>query len=67
MSSWTITKLYNAMQKDLLLCGSDFERSMVRAICGPEIRLLAASKTTPLSDNELQIAKSFGYKENGNA
>jgi hypothetical protein len=55
------------MQKDLLLCGSDFERSMVRAICGPEIRLLAASKTTPLSDNELQIAKSFGYKENGNA
>jgi hypothetical protein len=52
------------MQKDLLLCGSDFERSMVRAICGPEIRMLAASQKKPLSDNEAQIAKSFGYKEN---
>ena len=37
---WTVAQLEREMIKDLALCQSDFERGMVRAICGKEIRNL---------------------------
>jgi hypothetical protein len=63
-NEWTITGLKQAMLADLAACHSDFERSMVKAIGGREIRekaadLAAVRKLTPA---ETAIAAEFGYR-----
>jgi hypothetical protein len=64
MQPWTVKQLYEAMQRDIQSCQSPFEVSMVKAICGKEIRefaqsLAAVRKLTPA---ELAIAQQFGYR-----
>lgn len=64
MKPWTIKQLYEAMQKDLLSCNNAFERSMVKAIGGKEIREKAIewSKERKLTPVEVAIASEFGYR-----
>ena len=64
MKHWTIKQLNDAMQKDLMACHTDFERSMVKAICGKEIREKAIewSKTRKLTPSEVAIASQYGFK-----
>jgi hypothetical protein len=52
------------MDRDLLLCRSDFERANARAIGGKEIREAAEvfAKRRNLTPGELAIAEEFGYK-----
>lgn len=61
--AWNIKHLYEAMQEDLLSCSDSFERGIVRAICGKEIREKAIewSKTRKLTPVEVSIAVEFGY------
>lgn len=65
MQAWNIKQLYASMQNDLQQCNNAFERSMVRAIGGKEIREKAEqwSKERKLTPIEVAIAKEFGYKE----
>lgn len=65
MQAWTIKQLYEAMQRDLTQCNNAFERSMVKAIGGKEIRERAEqwSKERKLTPMEVAIAKEFGYRE----
>ena len=65
MKAWNIKQLYAAMQNDLQQCNNAFERSMVKAIGGKEIREKAEhwSKERKLTPIEIAIAKEFGYKE----
>lgn len=64
MQSWNIKQLYEAMQSDMQQCNNAFERSMVKAICGKEIREKAErwSKERKLTPMEVAIAREFGYK-----
>ena len=64
MQSWNIKQLYEALQKDLQACNNAFERSMVNAIGGKEIREKAEefSKNRKLTPIEVAIAQRFGYK-----
>jgi hypothetical protein len=62
--AYTIKSLHAAMQNDLTMCNSNFERGMVKAVCGKEIRekaqaLAAAGK---LSANDARIAAEFGFR-----
>ena len=64
MKAWSIRHLQEKLQQDLLLCNSDFERSMVKAIGGKEIRetaykYAAERKLTPC---EFAIASQYGYR-----
>lgn len=63
MKAWNIKQLNEAMQKDLESCGTDFERSMVKAICGKEIRekAIELSRTRKLTPFEIAIAEQYGY------
>jgi hypothetical protein len=63
MKPWTIKQLNDAMQNDLMACQTDFERSMVKAICGKEIREKAIewSKTRKLTPGEVAIASQYGF------
>lgn len=65
MQAWNIKQLYVAMQNDLQQCNNAFERSMIKAIGGKEIREKAKqwSKERKLTPMEVTIAKEFGYKE----
>lgn len=65
MQAWNIKQLYVALQNDLQQCNNAFERSMVKAIGGKEIREKAEqwSKDRKLTPVEVAIAKEFGYKE----
>ena len=65
MNPWTIKQLAEAMERDLAACQSEFERGMVRAIAGKEIRerarqWAAVRKLTPA---EVAIASAYGYRE----
>lgn len=64
MQAWNIKQLYVAMQNDLQQCNNAFERSMVKAVGGKEIREKAEqwSKERKLTPIEVAIAKEFGYK-----
>lgn len=64
MQAWNIKQLYEAMQSDIQQCNNAFERSMVKAIAGKEIREKAEqwSKERKLTPMEVAIAKEFGYK-----
>jgi hypothetical protein len=65
MKPWNIKQLKEAMLNDLKECNNDFERSMVTAICGIEIREKAYefAKTRKLTPGEIAIASEFGYTE----
>ena len=64
MKAWTIKQLREAMENDLLLCNNAFERSMVKAIAGKEIREKAEewAKLRKLTPCEQAIAEEFGYR-----
>ena len=64
MKHWTVHQLKEKLNNDLLACNTNFERSMVVAIAGKEIRefaeqLAAIRKLTP---GEIAIASEYGYK-----
>ena len=61
--AWTIKQLRVAMDSSLANCHSQFERSMVKAICGKEMRELAEtlSVTRKLTPGEIAIAQEFGF------
>ena len=63
MQSWNIKQLHEAMQSDIQQCNNAFERSMVKAIGGKEIREKAEqwSKERKLTPMEVAIAAEFGY------
>jgi hypothetical protein len=64
MQLQTIQSLHNSMAKDLAQCSCNFERGMVKAITGKEIRELAVSiaKVRKLTNFEHFVACSYGYK-----
>lgn len=57
LAAWNIKQLHEALQNDLKLCRTDFERSMVKAIGGKEIREKAKefSNTRKLTPLEVAI------------
>lgn len=59
-----IEYLQKVLQRDLGTCSNSFERSMVQAIGGKEIRELAIqlSKERQLSNHEIFIASAYGYR-----
>lgn len=61
---WNIKQLHNAMQSDLALCHTAFERGMVRTIAGKELRERAAeiAASRKLTPGEIAIAESYGYR-----
>ena len=65
MQAWNIKQLYATLQLNLKQCNNAFERSMVKAIGGREIRERVEqwSKERKLTPLEIAIAKEFGYKE----
>jgi hypothetical protein len=64
MQAWNIKQLKEKMLEDLMQCHSDFERSMVKAIAGKEIRESAIefSKIRKLTPSEIAIASEYGFK-----
>jgi len=64
MKPWTIYQLNDAMQRDIAACSNDFERSLVRAISGREIRETAQrwAKERKLTPGEVAIAEIYGYR-----
>lgn len=60
---WNLKQLKDAMNMDLGACHTAFERSMVKAICGKEIRETAErlATTRKLTPGELAIAQEFGF------
>ena len=65
MENWSVKHLKDAMNRDLAMCQSQFERGMVKAIGGKEIRELAEkiSNTRRLTPGEIAIAQEFGFAE----
>ena len=65
LAAWNIKQLYEAMQDDLLTCNDSFERGIVKALCGKEIREKAVewSKSRKLTPLEISIAVEFGYNQ----
>ena len=66
LQAWTIKQLQDAMIENLQQCNNAFERSMVKAIGGKEIREKAEqwSKERKLTPMEVAIAREYGYKGN---
>ena len=64
MKPWTVGQLKEKLNNDLLACNNDFERSMVVAIGGKEIREFAEQLATirKLTPGEVAIASEYGYK-----
>ena len=64
IKAWTITQLKLALNKDLNDCASAFERGMIKAVSGREIRNLAdkLSLTRKLTPGEQAIAAEFGWR-----
>lgn len=65
MNTWrTISQVKREMADDLVVCHTDFEREMVKAMAGEEIREMASqlASTGKLSHAEAAIAREFGYK-----
>lgn len=61
---WNIKQLHTAMQSDLALCHTAFERGMVRAVAGKELRERAAeiAAIRKLTPGEIAIAEIYGYR-----
>ena len=66
LQAWNIKQLQDAMADDLQQCNNAFERSMVKAIGGREIREKAEEwvKERKLTPAEVAIAMEYGYKGN---
>lgn len=66
LPAWNIKQLQDAMIEDLQQCNNAFERSMVKAIGGREIREKAEqwAKERKLTATEVAIAREYGYKGN---
>ena len=66
LQAWNIKQLQAAMVEDLQQCNNAFERSMVKAIGGKEIREKAEqwAKERKLTPAEVTIARECGYKGN---
>lgn len=66
LQAWNIKQLQAAMADDLQQCNNAFERSMVKAIGGREIREKAEqlAKERKLTPVEVAIAREYGYKGN---
>ena len=64
MKNQTIKSLYESIKIDLMACNSDFERSMVKAITGKQIRELAIDLMGKgkLTSSDASIAGMFGFK-----
>ena len=64
VKEWNVQALKLRMIKDLECCNNDFERSMVRAIGGREIRELAESLASQgrLTPGGEAIAGEFGFR-----
>lgn len=64
MHAWNIKQLENSLQEDLLLCNNEFERSMVKAIGGKEIRekAIQLSMERKLTPSEEVIARKYGHR-----
>lgn len=62
----TIQDLYNGLRDGFAACNNAFERGMLRAVVGREIRELAenTAKTRQLAVTEIKIASEFGYRNN---
>lgn len=61
LKPWSIKQLYDAMLKDLNLCQTDLERSMLKTICKKEIREKAKEfkKTRKLTPQEIAILETI--------
>ena len=66
LQAWNIKQLQAAMAEDLQQCNSPFERSMVKAMGGREIREKAEqwAKERKLTPVEVAIAREYGYGGN---
>lgn len=66
LQAWNIKQLQGAMVEDLQQCNNDFERSMVKAIGGREIREKAEqwARERKLTPAEVVIAREYGYRGN---
>ena len=66
LQAWNIKQLQAAMVEDLQQCNNDFERSMVKAIGGREIREKAEqwARERKLTPVEVTIAREYGYRGN---
>ena len=66
LQAWNIKQLQAAMVDDLQQCNNAFERSMVKAIGGREIREKAEqwAKERRLTPVEVAIAREYGYRGN---
>jgi hypothetical protein len=64
MQAWNLKQMQSAIQADLALCHSAFERGMVRAIAGKELREQAAeiAASRKLTPGEIAIAENYGYR-----
>lgn len=63
-TTWNLRDLETSLRDDLAACHTDFERQMVRAIGGKEIREAAErfAATRRLTPGERAIAESHGYR-----
>ena len=66
LQAWNIKQLQVAMVDDLQQYNNDFERSMVKAIGGREIREKAEqwARERKLTPAEVAIAREYGYRGN---
>lgn len=66
LQAWSIKQLQDAMVEDLQQCNNAFERSMVKAIGGREIREKAEqwARERKLTPAEVAIAREYGYRGN---
>ena len=64
MKAWTVHQLKEKLNNDLSMCNTNFERSMVVAVGGKEIREFAEQLATirKLTPGEVAIASEYGYK-----
>lgn len=63
LTPWTIKQLEDALQHDLIMCQTEHERIMVKAIGGKEIREKAQAwaRVRKLTPAEVAIAQKYGY------
>lgn len=66
LQAWNIKQLAAALEEDLQQCNNAFERSMVKAIGGREIREKAEQWTRErkLTPAEVAVAREYGYRGN---
>ena len=64
MKAWNIKQLQQKLSEDMAQCNNAFERSMVLAIAGRDIREKAEefSSSRKLTPGEIAIAEQYGYK-----